>query len=364
MFGDFDDAEPLGDQAMASSIQLWGTQRKALLQLYRKHAAPAVRLRAHIILLLADGHAWAVITALLFCSSRTIDRWQSRFRRGGVAALTDSHYGTSPRIQQWAQTAVRWVTRRSPRDFGLLRSRWCCAAVVLLLWEICAVRVGRESVRGWLHRAQLVWRRPRPVLGPHDPEREAKLQGLRQLLATLPAEEVAVFQDEVDINTNPKLGGMWMRRGQQAGVATPGTNAKRYLGGALNWRTGALVLTEGAKRDGELFVRHLDDLRWHLRRYRVIHVICDNARFHDPSRCRRVQDYLARWGHRVRLHYLPKYAPDTNPLERVWWHLHDEITRNHRCRGLEELLDLVFAWLEDRAPFRVETSVYTPAPAA
>jgi transposase len=49
----------------------------------------------------------------------------------------------------------------------------------------------------------------------------------------------------------------------------------------------------------------------------------------------RVQQYLVRWGHRVVLHYLPKYAPQTNPIERVWWHLHETITRNHRCRTLE-----------------------------
>src|SRR6058998_4306570 len=79
-------------------------------------------------------------------------------------------------------------------------------------------RVSPETVRQWLHREQLVWRRPRPVVGPTDPQREAKLQALRQLLATLPANEIAVFQDEVDINTNPKIGAMGMRRGQQAEI--------------------------------------------------------------------------------------------------------------------------------------------------
>src|SRR3712207_7345632 len=44
------------------------------------------------------------------------------------------------------------------------------------------------------------------------------------------------------------------------------------------------------------------------------------------------------------------YAPETNPIERVWWHLHDEVTRNHQCRTMEELLDLVFRWLEDGSP--------------
>ncbi len=112
----------------------------------------------------------------------------------------------------------------------------------------------------WLHREPRGWRRPRPGVGPRDPERAVKLPALRQLLATVPANEIAVFQDEVDINTNPKIGALWMRRGQQAEVPTPGTNEKRYLAGSLNWRTGALRGTEGWPKEGRsaaLFVRHL-----------------------------------------------------------------------------------------------------------
>jgi transposase len=89
----------------------------------------------------------------------------------------------------------------------------------------------------------------------------------------------------------------------------------------------------------------------------VIRVICDNARFHDPERWRKVREYLQCWGHRIRLHFLPRYAPETNLIERVWWHLHDEITRNHRCRDIDGLLDLVFDWLAVGSHFGIETSL-------
>jgi transposase len=73
---------------------------------------------------------------------------------------------------------------------------------------------------------------------------------------------------------------------------------------------------------------------------------------------------LAKWGDRIRLHYLPTYAPETNPIERVWWHMHEEITRNHRCKNIEELLDLVFDWLCAGSSFDIETSIYNTARAA
>jgi hypothetical protein len=92
-----------------------------------------------------------------------------------------------------------------------------------------------------------------------------------------------LFEDEVDLNLNPEIGCTWMPRGEQAEVMTPGTNVKRYLAGSISWRTGELVETLGGRRDAALFVRHFDDLRRHFRRYRVIHVVCDNARFHTPE---------------------------------------------------------------------------------
>lgn len=123
-------------------------------------------------------------------------------------------------------------------------------------------------------------------------------------------------------------------------------------------------MTEGRLKEGRsaaLFLRHLEDLRRRLLCYRKIHVICDNAQSHT---CRAVQKYLQRWGQRIVLHYLPTYAPDMNPIERIWWHLHEEITRCHRCQDMEELLDLVFAWLQKQERFVVEDALYSLPQAA
>jgi putative transposase len=347
---------------MSRSITLDPEQRRALLDRYRTDPEPQVRFRAHILLLLADGYSWATVAAMLFCSSRTIDRWVKRFHAEGVAGVAGHRPGRPFRFAAgWVPVVVAWVTTLSPRDFGFLRSRWCCEAVAVLMRELHQVEVSRETVRRWLHRGNLVYRRPRPVVGPTDEQREEKLAALRELIAGLPADEAAVFQDEVDLNTNPKIGRMWMVRGQQATVRTPGTNQKRYLSGSIHWRTGQVFLTEGKPkqgRDSKLFLAHLDDLRRRLRRYRKIHVICDNAKCHLSEE---VMIYL--WEHRERIevHLLPAYSPDANPIERVWWHLHEEVTRNHRCQTMEELLELTFAWLGSRTPFRVEGSVYKVA---
>lgn len=256
------------------------------------------------------------------------------------------------------------MTTKTPRDFGFLRSRWSCVLLALVLREREGVTVSRETVRRGLHRGHLVYRRPRPVLRPDEAERKTKLAELRKLLINLPTDETAVWQDEVEIHTNPKIGRMWRLKGQQAEVETPGTHTKRHLSGSIHWRTGTVFMTEAAPkqgRNGALFLKHLDELRKRLRRYQKTHVICDNASCHTSLE---VIQYLWKWEDRIEVHLLPAYSPDLNPIERVWWHLHENITRNHRCKDLEELLDQVFAWLEQANPFQIEGSVYPKAKAA
>jgi transposase len=227
------------------SIALGRGERKRLLELYRKEPDPLVRLRAHIVLLLAEGHPWSLVCAVLFCSTATVARWKGRFERGGVEALAGTARGRRPLLARWAVLLVTWVGTLTPRDFGYCRSRWCCGTLAVVLWDVHHVKLGDETVRRLLHGQGMVWRRPRPVPGRTDPQRAWKLRKVRELLKGLADDEAAVFQDEVDLNLNPDIGCMWMERGRQAQVVTPGTNVKRYLAGSVSWRTGQLVVTQG-----------------------------------------------------------------------------------------------------------------------
>jgi putative transposase len=325
---------------MDGSIRLSVSDRKCLLALFRS-GRTGFRY-AHVVLLVAEGASVREVRRVAFASFDLINIALARFRVGGVSALTDGANTAEP-APAWVTRVAAWVSGSTPEDFGYFRTRWSCETLAeVLAWE-AGVRKSAETIRRGLRRIGFVWRRPRPVVGPRDPDHARKVRELRRFLAALPAEEAAVFQDEVDIHLNPKIGSAWMRRGEQAEVRTPGNNEKRHLAGSLVWRTGTLIVSPPARRrNAELFVAHLDELRRRLRRYHKVHVVCDNAAFH---RSRQVLDYLARWGHRVVLHFLPRYAPQTNPIERVWWRLHEELTRNHRCKTIDELLDNVYDWV-------------------
>jgi transposase len=346
---------------MDGSICLSSEERNTLLKACRNGTNVQISRRAHIVLLLDQGRSYREIAEWMFASNDLIAACVRGYRDGGVPAVLQCENPAETAFPLWLIRIAQWLMTKTPQDFGYFRSRWSCDMLAeVLAWET-GERICGETVRRGLRRMDFVWRRPRPVIGPSDAEYDTKLRRIQRLLARLPADETAVFQDEVDVHLNPKIGCCWMVRGQQAEVVTPGNNVKRHLSGSLVWRTGTMIVSSpGMRRNTQLFLAHLDDLRRRLRGYRRIHVICDNAPFHT---CRAVAKYLERWGHRIALHFLPKYAPETNPIERVWWHLHETITRNHRCQTIEELVGEVLGWLNTRRTFAIETSIY-PAQAA
>ena len=160
------------------NIHLTSGDRQALLAHYRCSADPAVRLRAHILLLLDAGHPWATVSTVPFCPLDTVSRWKRRFEAEGVDAVFGRPRGR-PRsgAHFWASLVVRWVPTRSPADFRFARSLWSCEAAAVFLREDFRVPVGRETVGLWFPSAGLVWRRPRPTVRPKNPDREAKPEG-------------------------------------------------------------------------------------------------------------------------------------------------------------------------------------------
>jgi transposase len=155
------------------------------------------------------------------------------------------------------------------------------------------------------------------------------------VLATLPRGEVAVYEDEVDVHLNPKIGLDWMGRGQQKEAVTPGQNEKRYLAGAQDMRTGEIHWVEAEQKNSYLFWDLLYKLTKVYAQAEVIHVILDNYGIHSSNI---IGVALANFASRVRLHFLPPYSPDDNAIERVWKDLHANVTRNHHCATMTELM--------------------------
>ncbi len=92
----------------------------------------------------------------------------------------------------------------------------------------------------------------------------------------------------------------------------------------------------------------LDKLRRTYRCHKQLHLAVDNDGSHVSKR---VEKYVEDSGGRIHLHPLPSWSPESNPVESVWWSLHEAVSRNHECEGLDELVEFAKGYLKGRQPF-------------
>jgi transposase len=329
--------------------ELWRRDKERLSKELRRCREAGRKFRLLVIANLVNGRSPTVIAATLQMDRSTVYRVAKRFRELGLPGLCDGRSQNGPRkITDKYLLILRNVVAASPPDHGWRRPTWTRELLVATLFTKTRIKIHVATMSIVLHRLRARRGRPKPTVRCLWPEsrKGRRLREIQRLVAELPQNEVAVYEDEVDIHLNPKIGWDWMLRGQQKEVVTPGRNFKRYLAGAIDVRTRKLIWVEGDRKTGAMFVRLLTKLVAHYHRAKVIHVILDNYCIHTTSLVAITLNSAA--GQKIRLHFLPPYCPDANLIERTWVDLHANVTRNHRCPTMEELMENIRKYLVQR----------------
>ena len=322
--------------------------KERLRKQLRRCRLAAVRIRYLIVINVLSGRSAYQTAGVLGVHNTTVYRVAHRFRDHGEAGLWDAREdnGRTKLDDNYLSVLYR-VVRGTPQQYGWRRPTWTRELLIETLARRTGVRIHVTTMSRALALVKARRGRPRPTVGCPGAKaaKTRRLNAIRGVLSALPRRHVAVFEDEVDIHLNPKIGLDWMGRGQQKEVRTPGQNVKRYLAGALDARTGQVHWVEGLRKTSALFLALLDRLREVYAQAPVIHVVLDNYRIHDSKI---VQAALRWWGGRIRLHFLPPYCPNDNKIERVWQDLHANVTRNHTCRTMTALMREVRYYLRKR----------------
>lgn len=316
-------------------------QRKA-----QRFQDAALRTRYLIVLRADDGWSGRKTAAALGCSpshvSRTLGRWEAY----GEAGLIDRREDNGDAKADESYVAmVRWLLEGTPRDFFHRRPTWTKALLIETARQFTGVTLSKTTMGRVLEGIGARRGRAKPLaLCPWSKARKnRRLAMIRGLIATLPADEAAVWEDEADIDLNPRIGADWTLPGRQRTVITPGKNVKRYFAACMDAGTDRAIWVRSEKKDSRLFILMIKRLLAEYPDKKVVHVILDNYSIHSSRQSRL---WLAEHGARLRLHFLPPYCPDDNRIERkLWREVHANVTVNHRCQDIDELCEEVVAYL-------------------
>lgn len=322
-------------------------QTRAKLQRMSKRCRDAdTRVRYRIMLLSDENWSGPRIAKSLGCSKSTVSRTLSRWEKYGWAGLIDRREDNGQRkIDELYTRVVVWILESSPQAFFHRRPTWTKPLLIETTRRYTGVTVSLTTMGRLLKTLKVRRGRPKPDAPcPWSKiARKRRVAMIHALIDTLPVDQACVWEDEADIDLNPRIGFDWMLPGTQRHVMTPGKNVKRYLAGAMDAMTDRVVWVKGERKNSRLFIDLLKKLLVTYADRKVIHLILDNYAIHSSKQTRL---WLTEFGSKIRLHFLPPYSPDDNRIERkLWRELHANVTVNHRCETIEQLMSEAIHYL-------------------
>jgi transposase len=343
---------------MRNRIRLSRAQRRRLQRLDRKTRDADLRVRCRIVLKVDQGLSGRAAAREVGCVPSTAARIEAGFLDLGEASLLDHRSENGQRkVDEDFRQGLREILLAQPECFGFERTTWSLELLAQVAAEKLRVQISVGHLRKVLKQLKVRWGCAEPIVGCPWPagRRQRRIRGLRERQGHPGKREVILFEDEVDIHLNPRIGRDWMLPGQQKRVLTPGTNQKAYIAGAYDPRTGRIICVDGDRKAVWLLLNLLRALLSVYRSARKIHLILDNYAIHKS---RLLALFLQTIGQKIRLHFLPPYCPEENRIELLWRDVHDNVTRNHRCWGIQDLLDRVASYLASRLQVRWGTSFH------
>jgi transposase len=269
----------------------------------------------------ADGETHQAVATSMQVHRGTVARWVSTYRAAGEAGLASrTAPGPSPRLTPRQQAQLRrWIVDRTPQQFTFPFALWTVPLIGQLLEHRFGVVLHATTIARLLRRLGLSPQRPVRRAFRRD---EAECQHWAQ--AAFPAVVRAVrrrqatllFADETGVHEDGPVARTWGARGQTPVVTVTGRRDRVNVISAISPR-GRLWFR--CYRGTLTAARFIDFLAALLRDIRgPIDLVLDKHPAHVAAATRR---FLQARRTRLRVHYLPGYAPDLNPDEHVWSHL-------------------------------------------
>jgi transposase len=148
-----------------------------------------------------------------------------------------------------------------------------------------------------------------------------------------------LVEDETDLLLFPPLRAMWSPRGQPARVLLSGWNARRVVFGCMNLATGHRLFQIRRHQRAQDFKAFLLQVHRQYRGWQVTKLL-DSDRSHTANESQALAGQLG-----IRLLWLPKRAPELNPMDTLWGQGKDAMSANKQYTNIDEQAESFITYL-------------------
>ena len=272
----------------------------------------------------------------------TIRGWHKLFEQRGIEGVTSFDVGGSASFLSAAQedalkVFVGTTLPRTTRQVGAWIER-----------EFGLVYESRSGLIALLHRLGLEYHKPNVISRKLDEgKQKAFIEGYEKLLNSLGDNEAVLFADAVHPTHAARPVGCWAPKQDKLAIEQTSGRQRINIHGAIDLETGQTWMIDVETVDAASTITLLEAIEALYPLLALIHVFLDNARYHHAKL---VQEWLARPGCRIKLHFIPSYCPHLNPIERLWGVMHRNVTHN-KCYGTcAQFADATLGFLREEVP--------------
>ena len=283
-------------------------------------------------------HGWRrqSVAEALNVSIRSVNRWVSRGRQGGWAALlAHPGLGCPSKLTADEKRLIPDFLWHGPEAYGFRGEYWNCQRVASVLQEEFGVAYHPGHVSRILK--ELRWTPQIPITRAMQRD-EAEIERWQrevwpELLRRARRElRTLVFVDESGFYLLPSIARTYAPCGSTPVLHEWQTRDHLSVMGGITPEGRFYTLARQKSLNGLHSIAYLTHLLHYAPRWLVI---WDWSPIHRRAA---VNEYVASLPRkRIHLEFLPRYAPDLNPVEFAWGHLKDVDMRNLVSRDLEEI---------------------------
>ena len=328
-------------------IRLSGRHLKQLERLARQHPKPQIRERASAILKVASGQSVSQVaaTGLLVVRHRsTVYQGLTDYFTCGIHVWEKTRQRRRKITTEQQDELLSIIIDKTPLDFGADQSRWTLA---LLRYKVTFLSV-YNSLSGLFYlisALRLSWLRCRDVVDSMDASRFYTIRRNRRLLGYVrqnPHKAVMLFLDEFSVYRQPLRGKACGQKGTQPkNRRSRASNTRMRIVGAINAVDGQLIFDVASKITVVKLSQFLQQLRDTYPEHRIYLVLDNWHNVHQHPKTEAKLEELS-----IIPLWQPLYMPQSNPIERLWWHLSEQLLRIHRLSDQWDVLkQRVFSWL-------------------
>ena len=328
--------------AQSKSFSLTLDERKELKQVLRQRKADGLIVRrANALLLLDNGWKADQVADALFLDAETIRAWRRHFLTHGMRFLYLSPYSKREGYLSFEQEdeLKEHLTLHPPRSTNEVRAH---------VQNSYTQEFSHSGAIKLMARLGFVYKKPKllPLAANEDGQRDF-IKQYNALCNQLMDDETIVFGDAVHPEHQSRPAHGWFLRRSRPAIAATSGRKRINIHGVLNLEDGLFRFVEAEKINAETTRQLLQKLETAYPSKRIIHVFLDNARYHHAKV---LQPWLQAPERRIKLHFLPAYAPHLNPIERLWGLMHKHVTHNRHYAHFNDFTEAILNFFRKTLP--------------